>query len=94
MRREAIFKVTDRTKSGKQRTKTVMLRGYPTVLYCSAKLTGEDQENTRTFILSPEMNQAKYREAIDLIADKETNYDVFKESVTARSTKTMGHCDD
>jgi hypothetical protein len=79
--KEAIFKITDRTKSGKNRTKTVVLRGYPTVLYCSAKLTGEDQENTRTFILSPEMSQAKLREAIDLIAEKETDHDVFRENI-------------
>jgi len=79
--REAIFKITDRTKSGKNRTKTVVLRGYPTVLYCSAKLTGEDQENTRTFILSPEMSQEKLRQAIDLIAEKETDHDVFQENV-------------
>lgn len=35
--REAVFKFTDRAKSGKHRTKTVILRGHPTVLYCSAK---------------------------------------------------------
>jgi hypothetical protein len=79
--REAIFKITDRTKSGKNRTKTVVLRGYPTVLYCSAKLLGEDQENTRTFILSPEMSQEKLRQAIDLIAEKETDYDLFRRNV-------------
>jgi hypothetical protein len=79
--KEAVFKITDRTKSGKNRTKTVQLRGFASVLYCSAKLTGEDQENTRTFILSPEMNQEKYREAVDLIADKETNYDAFQDAV-------------
>lgn len=79
--KEAIFKITDRTKSGKNRTKTVVLRGYPTVLYCSAKLTGEDQENTRTFILSPEMSQEKLRQAIDLIAEKETDHDVFQENI-------------
>jgi len=79
--REAIFKITDRTKSGKNRTKTVLLRGFCTVLYCSAKLTGEDQENTRTFLLSPEMDQKKFQEAIELIAEKETNYDIFRESI-------------
>jgi len=79
--REAVFKITDKTKSGKNRTKTVVLRGYATVLYCSAKLTGEDQENTRTFILSPEMSQVKLREAIDLIAEKETDHDVFRENI-------------
>ncbi len=79
--REAIFKITDRTKSGRNRTKTVLLRGFCSVLYCSTKVTGEDQENTRTFILSPDMNQAKFHEAIDLIADKETNYDIFRKSI-------------
>jgi hypothetical protein len=79
--KEAIFKITDRGKNAKIRTKTVVLRGYPTVLYCSAKLLGEDQENTRTFLLSPEMSQEKLRQAIDLIAEKETDHDVFQENV-------------
>jgi hypothetical protein len=78
----AIFKITDRTKSGKNRTKTILLKGFCTVLYCSAKLTGEDQENTRTFILSPEMSEDKFHEAIDLIAEKETNYDAFREAIS------------
>jgi hypothetical protein len=79
--REAVFKIVDRTTSGRNRTKTVILRGFASVLYCSAKLTGEDQENTRTFILSPEFSQEKLRKAIDLIVEKETDYDAFREAI-------------
>ena len=79
--KEAAFKIVDRTTSGRNRTKTIILRGFATVLYCSAKLTGEDQENTRTFILSPEFSQEKLREALNLIAEKETDYDAFQEAV-------------
>jgi hypothetical protein len=37
-RDEIIFKITDKNKSGALRTKTVLIRGYPTVIFCGAKM--------------------------------------------------------
>jgi hypothetical protein len=80
---ESVFKITDRTTSGSQRTKTIILRGPATFFYCTARFTAEDQENSRTFILSPAgaEDQEKLRQAIDLIAEKETDHDFFSENL-------------
>jgi hypothetical protein len=79
--KESKFPITERTKRGDLRTKNIILIGYTTVVYCSAKFIGEEQENSRAFILSPEMTQEKIRDAIALIMEKETNYNVFRENI-------------
>jgi hypothetical protein len=80
---QSIFKITDRTSSGAQRTKTVILQGPATFMYCTARQTAESQENSRTFILSPSgaEDQEKQRQAIDLIATRETDYDFFSQTL-------------
>jgi hypothetical protein len=80
---ESVFKITDRTSSGSQRTKTVVLRGPATFFYCTARHTAEAQENNRTFILSPSgaEDQEKLQQAIDLIARRETDYDFFTQAL-------------
>jgi hypothetical protein len=79
--KESKFPITERTKSGTLRTKNIILIGYTTVVYCSAKFIGEEQENSRAFILSPEMTQEKLHDAIALIMEKETNYNIFRENI-------------
>lgn len=80
---QSVFKITDRTSSGSQRTKTIILQGPATFFYCTARYAAESQENTRTFILSPSgsEDQEKLRQAIDLIAEKETDHDVFTQNL-------------
>ena len=80
---QSIFKITDRTSSGSQRTKTVVLQGPATFFYCTARHTAEAQENSRTFILSPSgaEDQEKLHQAIDLIAEKETDHDFFSQNL-------------
>lgn len=64
-------------KSG-YRTKRAVLDGYPTVLFCSAKTKMDEQEITRLFLLSPEINQDKIKEAIVLRLAKEGDRDKFQ----------------
>jgi hypothetical protein len=86
---ESVFKITDRTTSGSQRTKTIVLKGPATFFYCTARYTAESQENSRTFILSPSgsEDQEKLCQAIDLIATKETDYDFFSETLANDSQR-------
>lgn len=69
--------VNKREKSG-NRTETVIVKGFPTVVFCSAKFNMQDQEKTRLLLLSPEINQEKLREAIILKIDKESDREAFK----------------
>jgi hypothetical protein len=69
-KRRLIFKITDRTAQYGLKTKTVVIRGFPTVIFCSAKYSMDDQERTRMLVLSPEKDQEKLESSIDLLAEK------------------------
>jgi len=65
-RRELLHKITDKSKRGQLRTKNVVILGYPTVIFCAARFTLDEQERTRLFILSPETSQEKIEESLRL----------------------------
>ena len=78
-RDEIVFKITDKSKSGALRTKTVVIRGYPTVVFCGAKIGLDQQEATRLMILSPETSQEKLVESIRLRISRDSDRAEFKE---------------
>ncbi len=57
-------KITDKSERGGNKTKTIILVGYPVVIFCTAGLNIDEQESTRFVLLSPETSQEKIREAI------------------------------
>ena len=75
--REIILKITDKKEKGGLRTKTIVIRGFPTVIFCSAKFGIADQEKTRLLLLSPEISQEKLRESIALKIEKESDREAF-----------------
>lgn len=62
--KELQFKITDKNDKGGNRTKTVILKGFPAVIFASAGLHIDEQEGTRFLLLSPETSQEKLRQAI------------------------------
>lgn len=76
--REITYKIADRSQKAGLRTKTVIIKGFPTVIFCSAKFNMQDQEKTRLLLLSPEINQEKIREAIVLKIEKEGDSEAFE----------------
>jgi len=73
--KEMHSKITDKNQRGGNRTKTVIIRGFPSVIFCTAGLHIDEQEATRFLLLSPEINPEKIRggivEAIKKESDKE-----------------------
>lgn len=57
-------KITDKNQRGGNRTKTVAIKGFPVVIFCTAGLRLDEQEATRFLLLSPEISYEKIREAI------------------------------
>jgi len=57
--KETRHKITDKTEKGGTRTKTAVIRGFPSVIFCSANAKMDQQEMTRFLLLSPEINQEK-----------------------------------
>ncbi len=77
-KKEISIKITDKTKGIGLRTKNIIIRGFPAVIFCSAGLRLDEQETTRFLLLSPEVNQEKIRQAIYEKLLKETNYEAYK----------------
>jgi len=76
--KELIYKITDKKEKKGIRTKTVIIRGFPAVIFCTGSLKYDEQEATRNFILSPETNEEKIREAIFLKAMRKGNAPKFE----------------
>jgi hypothetical protein len=71
--KELVVKITDKRERKGLRTKTVEVRGFPTVFFCTGSLKVDEQEATRSFVLSPETTEEKLREAIYLKALRKGN---------------------
>jgi hypothetical protein len=78
-KRELLYKITDKSKRGSLRTKNVLLIGYPTIIFCAARLSLDDQERTRVFILSPETSTEKLEESLRLAVARVGDRDAFKQ---------------
>jgi len=75
--KQIAIKIADRREKSGLRTKNIVLDGYPTVLFCTAKFSAHDQEKTRLLLLSPEIDQEKLRDTIALKLDKESDREAF-----------------
>lgn len=62
--KEMQSKITDKNQKGGNRTKTIILKGYPSVICCTAGLKIDEQEATRFLLLSPEVSQGKIQQGI------------------------------
>ena len=79
--RQITLKITDKREKSGLRTKTVIIKGFPTVIFCTANFQLDDQEKTRLLLLSPEVSQEKLREAIFLKIQKDSDREEFKRRV-------------
>jgi hypothetical protein len=71
------YRITDKTQRGGTRTKRIFLRGYASVVFCTASLKTDEQEATRCFLLSPESNQEKLQAGILQKLKRESDAEEF-----------------
>lgn len=57
-------RITDKDSKGGNKTKNIVIHGYPVVIFCTACPTLDEQEATRFILLSPETTQEKLSAAI------------------------------
>ncbi len=76
-KKEIAIKITDKTQKNGTKTKNILLRGYPSVIFCTAGLRIDEQEATRFLLLSPEVNQDKIQQGISATIRKEANSSDF-----------------
>ncbi|MDG6926718.1 MAG: hypothetical protein JRN09_09230, partial [Nitrososphaerota archaeon] len=69
---ESIYQTVDKAGSGELRTKKILLVGWPAFIFCSAKNLDAwsmwPEIQSRCVIVSPRMDESKYRHANDLTA--------------------------
>lgn len=88
-KKEIQAKITDKNQKGGNRTKTVVIKGFPAVVFCTAGLTLDEQETTRFLLLSPEISQEKIREAINQKIEKETYIGLFNTALEGNPKRTL-----
>lgn len=76
-KKEIAIKITDKTQKNGTKTKNILLRGYPSVIFCTAGLNIDEQEATRFLLLSPEVNQDKLQQGISATIRKEADSESF-----------------
>ena len=67
-RKTLTYKITDKKASGANRTKTVIIKGFCTIIFCTGGLATDEQEKTRLILLSPSTSEQKIGDALELIA--------------------------
>ena len=67
------FMLTNKGKGGKNTAKEGYLLGFSSVLFCSANLRIDGQEQTRSFILSPENTEETIRASVDACIDRDSD---------------------
>lgn len=77
-KKQICMKITDKSQRHGLKTKNILLKGYPAVIFCTAGLKIDEQEATRFLLLSPETNQEKLREAIYEKLRKETDSGAYQ----------------
>lgn len=80
--KEMQSKITDKNQKGGNKTKTIVLIGYPSVIFCTAGLTLDEQEATRFLLLSPETNQDKIRGGVLQALQKGINKTRYRKTLT------------
>lgn len=88
-KKEINIKITDKSQKFGLKTKNIVIRGYPSVIFCTAGLKIDEQEATRFLLLSPETSQEKIRESIHEKIKKETNVNEYRMQIDEDSNRTL-----
>lgn len=81
--KELQIQFTDKTEKAGYRTRHIIIKGYPTFIFCTATSHVLDlQESTRFFVLSPDIEEDKIKEAILLLAKRKGNRELFNQQLS------------
>lgn len=77
-KKEILSKITDKSQKFGLKTKNILIRGFPAVIFCTTGLKIDEQEGTRFILLSPETSQEKLREGITEKIRKEIDPEAYR----------------
>ncbi|MFH1421634.1 MAG: hypothetical protein ABIH42_02830 [Planctomycetota bacterium] len=73
------MKITDKNQRHGIKTKNVLMIGYPSVIFCTAGLSIDEQEATRFLLLSPEVSQPKIVASVQSRIKRESDPSKYRE---------------
>jgi hypothetical protein len=79
--KELYYKITDKNQRQGLRTKNVIIRGFPSVFFCTTRTDPDEQEKTRMILLSPSTDQEKLRESLELVSLKKSNPEEYRKRI-------------
>jgi hypothetical protein len=79
--KELRYMITDHNQKKGLRTKNVIIKGYPSVFFCSTKTDPDEQEKTRMLLLSPSIDQEKLDESLKLATLREGNPEAYRKKI-------------
>ncbi|HEX2472356.1 MAG TPA: hypothetical protein VHJ59_06365, partial [Nitrososphaera sp.] len=79
-KQELRYMITDKNQKHGLRTKNVIIKGYPSVFFCSTKQDPDEQEKTRMLLLSPSVDQEKLRESLALSALRKSDREEYEKT--------------
>jgi len=82
-KKEIEVKITDKGKTRGLKTKNIIVRGYASVVFCSASFGIDEQEATRFILLSPETTQDKIKLGIEEAIRKSTDRNAYYEALNS-----------
>lgn len=86
-RKEIEFLTTDKGKTGGNTAKSSVIRGFPSVIFCSAYTKLDEQEATRCLLLSPEISSEKVTAGVELTSQRLADLDTYKAKLALSPTR-------
>jgi hypothetical protein len=85
--KELRYMITDKSQRHGLKTKNIIIKGYPSVFFCSTKQDPDEQEKTRMILLSPSIDQEKLVESLELAALRKSNSEEYRRVIQQDPTR-------
>ncbi len=83
------FILTNKGKNGKNTARESYLRGFATVLFCSANLRIDEQEQTRCLLLSPESTEDTVRAGVDMSIVRNSDKNAYLKQLNKNESRRL-----
>lgn len=87
--KESKLKITDKAQKGGNRTKNIVLIGFPSVYFCSADMKVDEQESTRFLMLSPSIEHEKIYQGIKQSIRKASDSEKFNNELNSDPNRIL-----
>lgn len=88
-KKEMTVKITDKSQRMGMKTKTIFIKGFPAVIFCSAGILIDEQEGTRFLLLSPEANREKVHQGIHEKILRETDPQAYYRALEDNTARAL-----